>query len=230
MLDKNKHHSLLVQILRDIYSDSRLGALLGFKGGTAALLIYNLPRFSVDLDFDLLDPTKEEYVFEKLTDIISKYSHLTQKHNKRYTLFWMGSYIPGLRQIKIEISKRPEPANYEIRSYLGFSLLVIKPEDMFANKLIALSERKKFAARDLFDIWYFLKNNWEISSQIITRHSGTSVKKYLGQSLKFVKKVDSRDILSGLGELLEPKMKDWARQNLKKDTEFLLRLRLSLES
>lgn len=219
----------MVQILRDIYSDSSLGTLLGFKGGTAALLIHNLPRFSVDLDFDLLDNNKEKFVFDKITTILSKNSQVTQKRNKRHTLFWMGSYTTGQRQIKIEISKRPAPSNYEVKNYLGFSLLVMKPEDMFANKLVALCERKRFAARDLFDVWFYLKNNWDINPQVIMNRTGQSVKEYLKLALKTVQKVDSRDILSGLGELLEPKTKDWARQKLQKDTEFLLQLRLGLE-
>ena len=54
-LDYSKHKSILLQILKDIYSDTSIAPYLGFKGGTAALLFYDLPRNSVDLDFDLLD-------------------------------------------------------------------------------------------------------------------------------------------------------------------------------
>ena len=49
-----KHKGLLLQILKDIYSNTSISPFLGFKGGTAAFMFYNLPRFSVDLDFDLL--------------------------------------------------------------------------------------------------------------------------------------------------------------------------------
>ena len=34
--------------------DPTLAASLGFKGGTCALIFYQLPRFSVDLDFDYI--------------------------------------------------------------------------------------------------------------------------------------------------------------------------------
>ncbi|PIZ76423.1 hypothetical protein COY05_01425 [Candidatus Peregrinibacteria bacterium CG_4_10_14_0_2_um_filter_38_24] len=54
MLNKEKHQLIMGQILRDIYSDTEISSLLGFKGGTCAYFFYNLPRFSVDLDFDLL--------------------------------------------------------------------------------------------------------------------------------------------------------------------------------
>ena len=61
MLDIQKHKFILVSILKDIYSNSSLGPLLGFKGGTAAYLFYKLPRFSVDLDFDLLKIEEKDF-------------------------------------------------------------------------------------------------------------------------------------------------------------------------
>ena len=41
------------RILKDVYTDVSIAPLLGFKGGTCAYFFYGLPRFSVDLDFDL---------------------------------------------------------------------------------------------------------------------------------------------------------------------------------
>jgi len=58
-LEVTKHKTNLTNILIDIYKDSLLGSVLGFKGGTAAMLFFNLPRFSVDLDFDLLVDFKD---------------------------------------------------------------------------------------------------------------------------------------------------------------------------
>lgn len=57
MLDAAHHKTILIRILKDIYTDTTIGPFLGFKGGTAAYLFYDLNRFSVDLDFDLLDET-----------------------------------------------------------------------------------------------------------------------------------------------------------------------------
>ena len=54
MVDINRHKFFLVQILKDIYSDLELANILGLKGGTALMFFYDLPRFSVDLDFNLL--------------------------------------------------------------------------------------------------------------------------------------------------------------------------------
>jgi predicted nucleotidyltransferase component of viral defense system len=61
MLDRNIHKTILLQILKDIYTDNSLGPILGFKGGTAANLFYNLGRFSVDLGFDLLDEKQKSW-------------------------------------------------------------------------------------------------------------------------------------------------------------------------
>lgn len=62
-LNVPEHKNILLQILKDIYSDTTISPFLGFKGGTAAYMFYDLDRFSVDLDFDLLDETKKEIVF-----------------------------------------------------------------------------------------------------------------------------------------------------------------------
>lgn len=65
MLDQEKHRFTLINILKDIYSDPDLRTVLGFKGGTAAMLSYDLPRLSVDLDFDLLDADKKSQFLRK---------------------------------------------------------------------------------------------------------------------------------------------------------------------
>ena len=64
------HKNILIHILKDIYTNTEIGPILGFKGGTAAYLFYDLSRFSVDLDFDLLDAEKEDLVFEKIKNIL----------------------------------------------------------------------------------------------------------------------------------------------------------------
>ena len=74
MLDRNIHKTVLLQILKDIYTDTSLGPILGFKGGTAANFFYDLGRFSVDLDFDLLKEDKEAFVFEKIEKILHEFS------------------------------------------------------------------------------------------------------------------------------------------------------------
>jgi len=55
MLDRTKHENTMRNILNEVYSHKDLSPILGFKGGTACYFFYELPRFSTDLDFNLLN-------------------------------------------------------------------------------------------------------------------------------------------------------------------------------
>lgn len=226
MLDIKQHKIILLQILKDIYSDISIAPALGLKGGTAAYLFYGLTRFSVDLDFDLLKPEKEEEVFKKVSQILENYGKLKERRKKRNTLFFILSYNQKMQNIKVEISIRAFPSEYQIKNYLGVPVLVMKKEDMLAHKLVAFLEREKVANRDLFDIWFFLKNNWKINKEIIEKRTRMSFEKYLKRCINFVKKISERHILAGMGEILDARQKDWVKKNLKKDLLFLLKLRL----
>ena len=84
------HKSQLIRILKEVYSNPKMGPLLGFKGGTAAFLFYDLDRFSVDLDFDLLDASKNELVFHEMHGILEKFGHFGG-HTPSKKLTWAGS-------------------------------------------------------------------------------------------------------------------------------------------
>lgn len=229
MLNINTHKTILLRILKEIYSDSSIGPLLGFKGGTALYFFYDLNRFSLDLDFDLLDSSKEKYVLEKIGKILLEFGKVREKYNKRYTLFFLLSYSPGTPNIKVEISKRSSISDYELKNHLGISMLVMKKEDLAANKLIALTERSKPANRDIFDLWFILKNNWEINEEIIKKRLGLTLKQQLYKAIKFVEGTKEKNILAGLGEILDPKTKIWTKKNLKADVLFLLKIRYENE-
>ena len=226
MLDIQKHKFILIQILKDIYSDSGLAPILGFKGGTACYLFYGLPRFSVDLDFNLLETEKENLVFEKIKRILKNYGTIKQAFKKRFTLFFLLSYDKEERNIKIEISKRKFPEHYEVKNYLGIPMKVMKKEDIFAHKLVALLERKNIANRDLFDIYYFMKRNWPINKELVELRTKLKFKKYFQKCQRAIEKVDERYILQGLGEILDEKQKKWTKENLKKELLFLFKLYL----
>ena len=135
MFNSQVHTIILTRLLVDLYKDPYLQSALGFKGGTAAVIFYNLPRFSVDLDFDLLNPAKKELVFERVKSVSEKFGTLTEAVEKRYTLFFLLSYEKGQRNIKVEISKRSNLAEYELKGYLGISMLVMKQDFMASSKL-----------------------------------------------------------------------------------------------
>lgn len=225
-LDYLKHKNILLQILKDIYSDTSIAPYLGFKGGTAALLFYDLNRKSVDLDFDLLDDTKEEEVFNKIQKITESYGIITESKIKHFNLLNIISYKKGAQQIKVEVSRRQFGSRYEVKTLFGISMLVMAKEDMFAHKLMAMYERIGKTSRDIFDVYYFYKNNWEINIKIVENRSKMSFKDTLNNCIEKLEKLDNKHILDGLGELLSSSQKDWAREKLKKEAIFLLKLNL----
>lgn len=226
VLSKDLHRDVLVAILREIYSDTLLRTLLGFKGGTAAMLFYGLPRLSVDLDFDLLDPDKKEPVFNRLEEILPHFGRVIEVWDKYHTLFFLLSYRKEERGLKVEISKRAIKTAYIVKNYLGISMLVMRQEDMAAGKLAALLTRKRLATRDIFDLWFFLKESWQINEEFLKEKSGLSLKEALEKAQSVVKNVKPSDLLAGLGELLDNKQKAWVRGYLQDELVFRLKLYL----
>jgi predicted nucleotidyltransferase component of viral defense system len=221
------HKNVLIRILKDIFTDQTAGPVLGFKGGTAAYLFYGLNRFSVDLDFDLLDNKKEGQVFERIKNILENHGTLKESMEKRYSLFYLLSYHDKERDaqnIKIEINRRDFGSRYQLKSYLGIAMNVMVKEDMAAHKFVALYERKGKTNRDIFDVHFFLQNNWPIQREIIETRTRLPFLKFLGMCIDIVEKKSGRDILSGIGELLDEHQKQWVRSKLKNETLFLLRL------
>ena len=231
-LDTAKHKNILVKILKDIYTDPTISTILGFKGGTAATLFYDLNRFSVDLDFDLLNAEKEDYVFERVKAILENYGKLKQIRKKRFNLFYILSYDKkdiNAQNVKVEINRREFGSRYDVKSFLGISMQVMVKEDMAAHKLCAMYERIGKTSRDIFDAQFFLAHDWPVNKKIIEDRMGVTYKEFLKKAIAVMEKFDDRDILTGMGELLSEKQKLWARENLKAEALFALRLALEKE-
>lgn len=237
-LDITKHKTHLTNILLDVYKDSALSSALGFKGGTAAMLFYKLPRFSVDLDFDLIDPpTASQFgraggVVDQMTKLLSSKYEIKDHSAKFNTLFWVVSYGAGLAHIKIEISTRDSPHNhYNLLLFYGVTVKTLDIGDMIANKLAAVMERTSIANRDLFDIHYFLGSPYasEINYDIIKHRTGKTPKEFYESLLNFVSNINSKKILTGLGEVLTESQKDWAKVKLIAELQGLIKRTLSLQ-
>lgn len=147
MLEISTHKQILIKILQNIYSDPEIGPILGLKGGTALYLFYGLPRFSVDLDFDLIDSSKENLIYKKIENIIKRFGTIKEAYIKKHTIFFMLSYSEKAQNIKIEISRRIFGSQYELKNYIGIPMLVMVKEDMAAHKLVAKNrnEIKRFS-------------------------------------------------------------------------------------
>lgn len=235
MLNKERHQLIMGQVLRDIYSDISIASLLGFKGGTCTYFFYGLPRFSVDLDFDLLviDKKVQESVFETVTNILSRYGQVKNQYMKRFTIFALLSYGEDDHNIKVEINIRglvdDIHNHYLMKEYLGISMLVAKQDYLFASKLLALTLRKETAMRDIYDIHYFAENHWDINIEIIKEKTGKDIKDYLPECITLIEGVKDSQVMRGLGELISSdKEKAWIKAHLKNDTIFMLKNYLSI--
>lgn len=227
MLTLKLHDTTLRRVLIEVYKHPNVRTVLGFKGGTAALLFYDLPRYSVDPDFDLLDKTKKDVVFKTLRSILIEFGQLTEVIEKKHTLFYLLRYEKGQRNLKVEVSKRASRSEYEVKQYLGVPMILMKQEDMVANKLVALLTRKTLASRDMFDLWFFLKQNWRIDEAVVTEKTGLSVQQAFEKAIDIAEHVTEQDLMHGVGELLTNKQKDWVRSHLKE--KLILELRLYSE-
>lgn len=204
----------MVQILKEIYSDSTLNSILGFKRGTALMFFYDLPRFSVDLDFNLLDRGKQEICYEKLRKIVLKYGKIEDEAIKFYGILLVLDYGVGERKLKIEVSNRVNDNHYEIKNLLGINVLTMVEEDMFANKLCALLDRNDLTNRDIFDCWFFMNKKTVINEAIVKERMGKSVPDYLGDCIKAVEPLQGKSLLDGLGELIDNEMKKFVKYKL----------------
>src|SRR3989339_44175 len=231
MINREKHQLMMGRILRDFYNQVTIASWLGFKGGTCAYFFYGLPRFSVDLDFDLLHTANEEnkkLIFKTIRKILEKYGEIKDSCIKRYTIFFLLSYGAADHYIKVEINIRLFKPNsgavfYELKEYLGISMLVATKDYLFISKLVALTARSEVAMRDIYDLWYFASNNWNLNAQELEARTGKKSKEYLAECITVIEQVKDNEILQGLGELLSEKEKTWVKIHLRKEVIFLLK-------
>jgi len=228
MLNRQQHDVYLKQILRKIGRNDELNNQLILKGGTCLYLFYDLPRFSVDLDFNL--KLNSSFNPQILTEVLEKELTIDDRREKHFTWFWLGSYQKGSQKIKIEVSKRNFPDEYEIKSFYGLSINTLAPAYLFAHKLCAIEDRDRLQNRDLYDAHFMFEKNFDINEDIITLRMNKTLVEYLDDLLVFIKdEVNSSTILSGLGELLNESQKNWVKHHLLSELPFQIQLRKEVE-
>jgi len=159
-----------------------------FKGGTCIKYTLELNRFSEDLDFELTTTPKKfkKQVDKTLEDIrevgIENQYLKSEFFEDTYTceIKFKGPRYSGKKhsrnKFRIDAGKRlglvkkpqwtfidsqyPETKN-KIMVY------AMNPQEILVEKTIALFERNK--GRDLYDVWFMLKNNIKLDHQILTK-------------------------------------------------------------
>jgi predicted nucleotidyltransferase component of viral defense system len=169
---------LQVTILKIMYDRGSL-AHLAFVGGTALRIIFNLRRFSEDLDFSLIE--RKPYDFPKIVSAIENDLELNGLHAQttvrsvrtvQNVFFKFSGLLKEMRlsalssqniSIKLEIDTNP-PLGGSIESTLVNRLYVLNLRHFdlpssFATKLCACFFRKYIKGRDFYDlVWYLSKN------------------------------------------------------------------------
>jgi predicted nucleotidyltransferase component of viral defense system len=185
---------LQVYLLQQI-QEIGYGANLAFLGGTALRLLYDLPRFSEDLDFSW-EPKKESKIFdsvEMFTGIKqglekSGYKMLVKTKTRRNvaSAFFRFQGIPAAIgttndkrlsiSIKVDVdSLPPAGANLETTLIQRFFPVALRHYDlpsMFAGKLHALLARSYTKGRDWFDlVWYLTEKKDLIPNLILLKNA-----------------------------------------------------------
>lgn len=219
MLNKDLHRKIMYQILQDIFN-SEIWKYLAFKWWTACYFFYGLDRFSTDLDFDLVK--NYENIDEKIIEILKKYWKV-----KVWIFDIKLSYKENDVNIKIDINRKIWKNNsYEILNFYGTDILVQDKKTIFANKLVALTERN--TNRDIYDVYFFFEKNFWINEKVIFERTWKTKKELFKEILKKLENLwKNYKILDWLWEVLvDEKHKNFVKNELLKKLIWILKFNI----
>ncbi|MCL2222093.1 MAG: nucleotidyl transferase AbiEii/AbiGii toxin family protein [Oscillospiraceae bacterium] len=234
--DSFEKMSRLTEILQYLNENNELKHLLALKGGTAInLTMFNLPRLSVDIDFDFAVNLPRAEVMERrveINDVLGRYMNsegyskknsLKNRHALDSFVYSYTNAVSNLDNIKIDI-------NYSLRSHIfpivesktqtggvftDFTAYTLSPIEIFASKAVALSDRA--AARDLYDLYQAIRSN------ILDKASMTPFRKCATFYLAVTGKIKSTDFdFSKLDEITENVIHTDLRQMIRSTERFSL--------
>lgn len=117
--------------------------------------------------------------------------------------------------IKIEINTRIWKANiYKIVNFFGHQIQTQDQATIFANKLVALTDRSVLAHRDIYDVYFFFRHMFPLNEALILERTGKTKNEYLLFLIDFLQKYGNHNLLDGLGEVLDPKQKVFVKERL----------------
>jgi len=199
----------MYEIITKIF-ESDLKTQLAFKWWTLCYFLYKLDRFSVDLDFDKVGNRDMEETIKKLEAIVKEYWKIDKITKTKLIL----NYESNQRNLKIEINDRIRNNNsYEIINFFWLDIKSMTKDCIFANKLVALSQRYK--PRDLYDVNFFYSNMFPINYKIIEERTGKKYNEFLTEIKKWIKKnFNEKNIIQEMWELLTEKNKYFVKTKL----------------
>ncbi len=223
---------LQIMALKILYDKGAFGNL-AFTGGTALRVIFDLRRFSEDLDFSLVE--KKSYDFYNLDkELIREFklnglnaeSSPKLERTVHSTFLKFGGFLKelglsGLESqklaIKLEVDTNPPKGGNVVSTLVNktytLNITHFDLPSMFATKLHACFYRKYTKGRDFFDfIWYIskkIKPNYTLLNNAIKQTQGEDPnieeKNIKDFLLKNIKKVDFKLVKKDVERFLEDK-------------------------
>jgi predicted nucleotidyltransferase component of viral defense system len=217
--------NLIIDIVQAL-ARSNAGSRMAFKGGTALKLFFGLPRYSEDMDYDLLPEKSPQELYQIARDVIRKNRwEITDEAIKHYTILFelRFSGIERSFRVKIEISTREKIIDTTIMSLRGVGILTLEPTFLMTEKLLTFLDRE--AGRDIFDAWFILNNAYPLNGRMIEKSFGDELHFYQAILTK-VENSDRRKIFRDTGKLLGQEYRNWMKTSFIDDFSILLRNRI----
>ncbi len=233
------HKSYLHRLLMEIVDQPLLAQTLAFKGGTCAAMLGYLDRFSVDLDFDVINDADEAELRKLFRQVFDRSGFRVTLEFENVLLFQLRyPSSPGKRSaLKVGASSIRIAANqYEVQYFPEIDRLINSQtiETMFANKLVAVSDRyaqhQTIAGRDIYDIHHFFVQGYGYHGAVIRERTGLEPRQYFGELIAFIQKHVTQTIINeDLNSLLPSKQFQQVRKILIPETLSLLEREKSRE-
>jgi len=175
-----EHDLIISRSLLDLFKHKTLQQTLVFRGGTALNKLYINPpaRYSEDIDLVQIRPGPIGPIINAIRDSLNPWlgepkRKLTERSAKLIYRYITLEQEPA--KLKIEINttehfhvRELKSVNFEVFSEWctgEANIVTYDFEELMATKIKALYQRRK--GRDLFDVWYALKQNLiDVSSTI----------------------------------------------------------------
>jgi len=163
----HRHELFEMEILDGLHRSGALAPLV-FGGGSMLRLCHELNRFSVDLDFWIIAPIRENDYFSKTRQLLEKSYDVTDAEIKYHTILFEVRSTRYPRLLKLEIRREKGDCDYEEKiafSRFGTRQVPVKAhtlEQTMKNKISAFLDRAE--VRDCFDIEFLLRRGVELPS------------------------------------------------------------------
>lgn len=218
-----------LEVLRRL-SESPLKRSLCFKGGTALHLVFNMDRYSEDLDFSLTTPTDPKTILSSALQALAG-EEITDHAIKRKTVLieLKQSFLPQNFRVKVEINTDnivPGELKTLYSEFVpaSFTLQIMRTDYLIAQKIRAFLERGK--GRDFYDLWFILRTKLNIDRRLLSQQTKIPENDVFTIIESRVSQFSEKQLVADLNPFVKAPLREWVREGLKKDTLQLIRSKI----